>query len=343
TVRLCQYNFFMRPPGINSNGDDHKSERLHHFIEHELGRFDVIAFQELFDFGSSRRNELIKAAYAQGYKFSVANPQQCAAKLRIDGGLVIISRLPIVRYASLTFDRGVDSDWLAAKGVLYAKLRVGGDQHLHLFTTHLQSSYNRNYPMTDRAVQIRLKQLYAIRRFMDAELRDEPTDQLIILAGDFNVNGRSDNTADADKGVGSDEYRAALDILYGAGIHPSLVPGSRQDGNVYVSENKFLVEDLLYDHYKLHPVTFADVKTDANGDVELDPHGQPIPRETQLTDKKALGWRARLDYIFAIRRGEDPHNVAKDIASPDRTQVEPFFVSKDQQQSMPVTQLSGTC
>jgi endonuclease/exonuclease/phosphatase family metal-dependent hydrolase len=340
TVRLCQFNAFIRPPGITSNGNDYKSERLQYFIDHELDRFDVIAFQELFGFASSRRSRLIKAAYAKGFKYSVSSPRQCGAKLRIDGGLVIISRFPVVRASALTFDRGIYSDWLAAKGVLYAKIRVGGDQHLHLFNTHLQASYLHDYPMSDPAVQIRLKQLYALRRFIDAEMRDEAPNQLIILAGDLNVNARPINARDAERGESSVEYRAAMDILHGVGVHPSLVPGARYDEYVYASENKFLVEDLLYESNKVHPVTFADVKTDDNGELILDSYGQPIPKETKLTSRDALRGRARLDYLIALRRGEDPHSVAQGVTDPKRTRVEPFYIRKEHQSNMEVTQLS---
>jgi endonuclease/exonuclease/phosphatase family metal-dependent hydrolase len=343
TIRFAQYNFYMRPPGINSNGNDYKSERLRYFIEHELDRFDVIAFQELFGFGSNRRATLLKAADAKGFKYSVSSPRQCAAALRIDGGVVIISRFPIIRHASLTFDRGIDSDWLAAKGVIYAKLRVAGKQYLHLFSTHLQSSYTLNYPMSDQAVQIRLKQLYAARRFIDVQLQDEPSDSLIVFAGDLNVNGRADDSSAADKGACSDEYQAALNILKGVGIHPSLVPGARYDSNVYVSEDKYLVQDLLYEHLQVHPETFGDVKRDANNQVELDARGQPIPVETTLTVRSALCWRQRLDYILVLRRGEDPHSVAPNVTDPKSTVVEKFLVNKKYQDSMPTTQLSGEC
>ncbi|KAI9591546.1 Endonuclease/exonuclease/phosphatase [Syncephalis fuscata] len=341
TVRLAQYNFYMRPPGINSNGNDYKSERLRYFIDHELDRFDVIVFQELFGFGSNRRSELIKAAHEKGYHYSVSSPRQCAITLRIDGGVVIISRFPIIRHASLTYDRGTDSDWLAAKGVVYAKLRVAGNRYLQVFSTHLQSSYTRSYAMSDGAVQIRLKQLYAARRFIDAQLQDESTNDLIIFAGDLNVNGRPDDAAAAEKGGSSDEYRATLGVLSGKGIHPSLVPGSRQDGNVYKSENKFVIQDLLFEHLGKHPETFGDVKRDVNGQVELDARGQPIPIETTLTTSDALGWRQRLDYILVMRRGEDPPSVEPNVTDPKSTVVEPFYIAKEHLEGMPVTQLSG--
>jgi hypothetical protein len=98
-----------------------------------------------------------------------------------------------------------------------------------------------------------LKQLYAARRFIDVQLQDESSDSLIVFAGDLNVNGCADDAAAADKGASSDEYQAALNILKSVGIHPSLVPGARYDNNVYVSEDKYLVQDLLNEQLQVHP------------------------------------------------------------------------------------------
>jgi hypothetical protein len=62
----------------------------------------------------------------------------------IDGGLLIISRFPIVESRFHPYKTiAVMSDMLAWKGGLYVKIdmsKIGGD-YLHLFTTHTQASY----------------------------------------------------------------------------------------------------------------------------------------------------------------------------------------------------------
>jgi hypothetical protein len=57
----------------------------------------------------------------------------------VDGGLLIVSRLPIVESNFLPFKvSGVQSDLLAYKGALYAKVSMEskGGKFLHIVTTH---------------------------------------------------------------------------------------------------------------------------------------------------------------------------------------------------------------
>ena len=42
----------------------------------------------------------------------------------LDGGLLTLSRFPIVDSDFLVFKRGVFSDWLSRKGVLYSKIDI---------------------------------------------------------------------------------------------------------------------------------------------------------------------------------------------------------------------------
>lgn len=43
-LRLLTYNVFMRPPGINTHGDDFKDDRLI-FIKQHIKDYDIICFQ----------------------------------------------------------------------------------------------------------------------------------------------------------------------------------------------------------------------------------------------------------------------------------------------------------
>ncbi len=57
----------------------------------------------------------------------------------IDGGLLIVSRFPIVETRFEKFNCKIPSllaDGFVAKGLLYAKLDLGQKRMLHLFNTH---------------------------------------------------------------------------------------------------------------------------------------------------------------------------------------------------------------
>ena len=52
-----------------------------------------------------------------------------------DGGLLILSRFPILESEFVPYEYGVFSDSIANKGVLYAKIMIK-EETMHLFNTH---------------------------------------------------------------------------------------------------------------------------------------------------------------------------------------------------------------
>jgi len=125
-LRLLTYNIYLRPPLINSNGNDWKDERLDLFIQNVLPNYDLIALQEAFALGSSRQSRLIHAANRLGYGHvvkSVAPPFLTSLKF-IDAGLLILSRYPIIEAAGHIYQTGHQIDHYAAKQAIYAKIKI---------------------------------------------------------------------------------------------------------------------------------------------------------------------------------------------------------------------------
>lgn len=139
----------------------------------------------------------------------------------VDGGLTIVSRFPIVSSDQVTFGKGatvffflfawpgrllstpragLHSDQLAAKGALYALVELpveesepdGAPLRMHVFCTHLQSSYNPHEGLSTAAFlatrAVRERQLGVLRRFIEAHMADDYHDG--ILLGDLNINAR---------------------------------------------------------------------------------------------------------------------------------------------------------
>ena len=73
------------------------------------------------------------------YHAESPNPSFFSSYL-VDGGLLTLSRYPIVQEEFCSFKYGVLSDNLSQKGILYTKIQIN-DTFLHLFNTHLQASY----------------------------------------------------------------------------------------------------------------------------------------------------------------------------------------------------------
>ncbi|CAK0893429.1 unnamed protein product [Prorocentrum cordatum] len=144
-LRLLTYNIFIRAPApqfTHNTDDDRKDERLSRFVEH-LSRYDVVCLQEAFGSFSHRIDWLVGAAREQGFHEFHRSTTNVWPRYFIDGGLMIMSRLPIVARSATTFEPGTYIDRLTAKGALHAKVRCGtAGPFLHVCTTHLQSTYN---------------------------------------------------------------------------------------------------------------------------------------------------------------------------------------------------------
>jgi len=123
-IRLLTYNMFMRPPPVKTNATDFKDARLDEFVK-QLDNFDIICFQEVFTTLNTRKQRLISYAQKAGLIYhAVCDAPSLFSGYATDGGLLIVSRFPIVEADFDPYPYGVVSDALSYKGVLYAKIIV---------------------------------------------------------------------------------------------------------------------------------------------------------------------------------------------------------------------------
>ncbi|OMJ19972.1 Sphingomyelinase, partial [Smittium culicis] len=212
-VRILTQNIFIRPNGINNNGNDYKTERLEYFAKNLLDSYDIICFQELFRFEfTSRYPKIVNATNEAGYKYHVSAPKRGLFNFGIDAGLTIFSRYPIVETDFKEYERGVHADYYSLKGVLYAKIKISPDstsaptaeaasdetkiadnnyKYIHLFNTHTQSSYG-TVDLTQKSVVKRLYQLESLHDFVETTLEKYHTSgEPVFITGDMNVDSRT--------------------------------------------------------------------------------------------------------------------------------------------------------
>ncbi len=188
-IKVLSYNIFLRPPPVHNNENDWKDERLEDFCK-LLHNFDIICLQEMFGALNSRKQSLIRAATKSGFFFYVdTSSPSFISKYMVDGGLLILSRFPIVTYSFSNFRYGVVSDSLAEKGILYAKILVK-NCFIHLFTTHLQASYfdsgESHFKISCETRMAQVKQInYIVNEILKTEyhVRDK-----VVMVGDLNVD-----------------------------------------------------------------------------------------------------------------------------------------------------------
>ncbi|GJQ12516.1 hypothetical protein GpartN1_g4307.t1 [Galdieria partita] len=314
--RILSYNIFIRPPGVTSNGNDYKDERLVRFLSHMM-HYDIICLQELFTLGSDRWQALTKAARIFGFYYEAHLQRNLFSWLPkiVDGGVTILSKFPIVATDSIFFKRSSYStiDCIVAKGVLYAKVELPfmEPRYLHLFSTHLQAG---DEPL-EEMMRIKLNQLEQAREFIYSKLNSEMK-ELVVFCGDLNVNGRTSVVDGRD----SQEYFKMMQLL-------SASPSSEY------SKIPLSWKDVIRDSYQgMHPVTV--------GDADVDEHGHLLRTwELQLASKGDRGCRKRLDYILF-----DPRNSGLDVPHKNSSKVETFFVSelyRNKESSIQTTTFEG--
>ena len=192
SVRLLTYNFFCRPPPVNTNKDDFKDSRVQDFLE-QLHNFDIICFQELFTTLNDRKHRMIREAAKVGLKYYLSSKvPSLFSHYLVDSGLLILSRYQIIEHDYYQYFINISGDAVGSKGVLYAKIKIN-NKYLFLFNTHLQSTYfNESQRNIDFTIQIRTSQTEELINFVYNKIlvmpRDEVKNGLILIAGDFNID-----------------------------------------------------------------------------------------------------------------------------------------------------------
>ncbi len=148
-----------------------------------LKGYDALVLQEAF-VDSWREALIAELKDAYPYRGDLVGRNGAGGlALRQNGGIVILSRWPIVREATMTFGETCSgTDCLADKGVAYAAIRKG-ERTYHVFGTHAQSSFGVNVPYV-RAAQFELFAAFVAGQ-------EIPVDEVVLLAGDFNVDAAS--------------------------------------------------------------------------------------------------------------------------------------------------------
>ncbi|MFF4325218.1 sphingomyelin phosphodiesterase [Streptomyces sp. NPDC001591] len=192
-LSVLTYNTFLMSTNLYPNwGQEHRATAIPKaafFQGH-----DVVVLQETFDNGAS---DTLKANAAAQYPYQTpvvgrgksgwdATGGSYSSTTPEDGGVIVLSKWPIVRKEQVVYKDACGADWWSNKGFAYVVLDVNGTK-VHVVGTHAQS--------TDpgcgagEAAQMRSRQFKAIDAFLDA--KNIPAGEQVIVAGDMNVDSRS--------------------------------------------------------------------------------------------------------------------------------------------------------
>ncbi len=170
SLKVMTYNIWALPVIAS-----YINERLALLPEKMRGH-DVVMLQEVFAPG---RGAFLRAL-AEEYPYQTRMLDKSGINI-YDGGVMIVSRYPIVAQAQFVYPDCSGTDCFADKGINYAQVIKQGEAY-HVFATHA-ASFD-----TDVARSNRQKQFKQMRQF--AHSLAIPTDETVIYGGDFNVNKR---------------------------------------------------------------------------------------------------------------------------------------------------------
>ncbi|AUI87501.1 phospholipase [Vibrio azureus] len=203
-LQIASYNLWMIP-SVSSDIIERAA-----LMDHNLSGYDVLTLQEAF---SNDREELFdRLSLEYAYRTDVVGGDSMAM---YDGGVVTLSRYPILETDAIVFDHCSGTDCYADKGIVYTKISKGGVIY-HVFNTHL-ASFD-----TPAAHRLRRLQLGLLRTFMLS--KQIPTNEAVIYAGDFNINKNEDFTEYllmlATLEVDPPQYLGYVDATFDPRINP---------------------------------------------------------------------------------------------------------------------------
>lgn len=206
-LSVLAWNVWLRPTTLFGNGQRRRVERMPELV----AGHDVLVLSEAFD--DDEREvllERLRPEYPHASRIVGEDKFLCQ-----DGGVIVVSRWPIVAEAQEVYTDYSGSDGWSDKGVLWVRILKHG-RPWNLVATHMQAGPQSNAGK----VAIREKQLSQIQRFLGA--RGIPRDEPVLFAGDLNVDLRGREMARAKELLGAEGLRleGPLRFTYDPALDP---------------------------------------------------------------------------------------------------------------------------
>lgn len=343
-IRILTYNVFCRPPPITTNNfNDYKWERLQDIVRRVLPNYDIVCIQELFQFGSLRRNWFISEAYKQGFVTIVCSQvcenqlldnnrlissylikYDCNSNLNcscynntnlfrnilspIDGGIVILSRYrqaPNSIKREIIFSDSSGPDALAKKGAIMTTVILPNNSLLDIYNSHMQAEDG------PEKMAIRYKQLRELKNFI--RHCSTQTKNNVILCADMNIDSNENNVYI--------RLCEEMQIFY--------------NHSIQTKESQLYGEDVLHSlNLGKHLVTYGDSGNDK-----------------VLTHRSCANRNERIDYIWSFKHVCNNEKIIPNNKIPSHiylqdsmkcicSKVEKFLCIPQPEENKPYTQLS---
>ena len=250
-LQLVSYNLwcdFFKPRAVYD-----LSERIESLVE-GIKDFDIALIQEAYIFNtgvvvvSKCASLLIEGMEKHGFHYRTSIADFMAPYAGKSGGIVIFSRIPLLRTASRLYDKYSITQFTDYRGFVVGEYFFNS-QHLYVINTHLD-------PDGMKARILQAKELAEAMKNLNSGSH-------VVVAGDFNIDNNYPTTSNS-----SEEYRELLQTMNQAGLQsvfPVRLPTNTDGGNydaMFTSSNVAVVkkqilklvtksEKLVSDHFGL--------------------------------------------------------------------------------------------
>ena len=203
-VKILHLDVHWLPNIMRMFKSDFAAERARALLT-QVDKYDVVCLNEAFSYIGSPVASFIKEMRNRGFVYISRLPPARLFSMEVcDGGVIILSKLPIINHEFVIFDLNVGIDMVVGKGAVYARIQTGPGTHFHLYATNLQMNYSDSQA---ECTAVKFAQL----REMMAKLRLKASDgQPIIVVGNLNMNGRAEAVT---QGKRKSEYDRLFDTL----------------------------------------------------------------------------------------------------------------------------------
>jgi endonuclease/exonuclease/phosphatase family metal-dependent hydrolase len=177
-LKVLSWNIYLLPRLIMQVGQNERSKLIAETLL--KADYDVIVFQEAFD---KKARNILWGILKEIYPYAVGPVNEARTKLLTvtNGGVWIVSRLPLKEVGEILFDNCKGFDCGSRKGALMVEVEKDGYTY-QLIGTHLQAFDS------PKKEEIRNKQLLQIKNELVDPYHVDGVPQL--LCGDFNIHKR---------------------------------------------------------------------------------------------------------------------------------------------------------
>lgn len=314
-INLLSYNSLQKPLFVNEVKNEYKSERNIYFASEIIEKFDIIALQEQFTFINPRPPKFLEIALKKGfnYYYQISDPPFTSGAL-INGGLMIISRYPILEADELIYDPPLSRDKVMMKGVIWTLIQLPNGTRVHVFNTHCLAIFDFLTEKQYIGCRIRTaQQICQLRAFITKKLTAKFINRdLALLCSDLNIDARNDNFI-------SNKIMEYLDI--NEPLNKVLFNEKNElkfFEHIFGFNNKvFKMIHTFFNDHNYYPITVGDYKEDDNGNK--------IPIENIITVKELQLVKSNPDHVYELKvSGHEDRS--KLWIKPKSTKVEEFFV-----------------